>query len=410
MRATAAAVPNVDAPGAAARQNITASQSTLASQSTAPSSNGAPAPSAATSPNAAASPAGEQARDGVAGAALGLRVQSLEQELTEMKGLLESERDQLVRLQRQATAAAGQPALIEAPQAVAVPQGQPKSGPSVLVPVIAGLGTLGAALAGLYFKFRRRVPTLRDSHIDGGIAAGETAPADGVAAFGAGVQDLALPTVQNNAQTGPQSDAAADKPIAAPIVAQDDVHDHDLDDTQEAEAYVDDATHPLLPVLPATATAGRSEIAAAGSVNAPTHEPTVNMHVDTVNLRADATRLDYNLLDLDLTAQHVQMPSVLNEHAVVKERRTNLADVLKLAIEREPDRHDLRMKLLELYYSAASTNRRAFLEVVQKLARDRDHLQGDQWDKIAYMGRQIAAENPLFAEETAADDDLADCA
>ena len=134
------------------------------------------------------------------------------------------------------------------------------------------------------------------------------------------------------------------------------------------------------------------------------------MHVDTVNLRADPTRLDYNLLDLDLTAQHVQMPSVLNEHAVVKERRTNLADVLKLAIEREPDRHDLRMKLLELYYSAAATNRQAFLEVVQKFARDRDHLQPEQWDKIAFMGRQIAAENPLFAEESAADDDLADCA
>jgi pilus assembly protein FimV len=158
----------------------------------------------------------------------------------------------------------------------------------------------------------------------------------------------------------------------------------------------------LLPVLPPAA--------AAPAVNASVHEPTVNMRVDTVNLRVDSTRLDYNLLDLDLTAQHVQMPSVLNEHAVVKERRTNLADVLKLAIEREPDRHDLRMKLLELYYSAAATNRRAFLDVVQKLARDRDHLQTDQWDKIAYMGRQIAAENPLFAEETAADDDLADCA
>jgi hypothetical protein len=268
------------------------------------------------------------------------------------------------------------------------------------VPVIAGLGIFGAAFAGLYFKFRRRVPTLRDSRIDGGMAAGETAADDDVAAFGAGVQDLALPTVQNTAQAEP--------PIEAPLAAQND--GQDLDDTQEAMVYVDDATHPLLPVLPASAAAGRSEITAAASANTPTHEPTVNMHVDTVNLRADATRLDYNLLDLDLTAQHVQMPSVLNEHAVVKERRTNLADVLKLAIEREPDRHDLRMKLLELYYSAAATNRRAFLDVVQKLARDRDHLQTDQWDKIAYMGRQIAAENPLFAEETAADDDLADCA
>ena len=104
-----------------------------------------------------------------------------------------------------------------------------------------------------------------------------------------------------------------------------------------------------------------------------------------------------------------QMPSVLNEHAVVKERRTNLADVLKLAIEREPDRHDLRMKLLELYYSAAATNRKAFLDVVHNLARNRDHLQSDQWDKIAFMGRQIAAESPLFSEQPD-DEDLADCA
>jgi pilus assembly protein FimV len=104
------------------------------------------------------------------------------------------------------------------------------------------------------------------------------------------------------------------------------------------------------------------------------------------------------------------MPSVLNEQVVAKERRTNLADVLRLAIEREPDRHDLRMKLLELYYAAAATNRQAFLEVVQKFAGDRDYLQPDQWDKIAFMGRQIASDNPLFSEESAADDDLADCA
>jgi len=95
---------------------------------------------------------------------------------------------------------------------------------------------------------------------------------------------------------------------------------------------------------------------------------------------------------------------------VVKERRTNLADVLKLAIEREPDRHDLRMKLLELYYAAAATNRQAFLDVVQKFARDRDYLNTDQWEKIAFMGRQIASESPLFADAAGAEDDLADCA
>ena len=150
--------------------------------------------------------------------------------------------------------------------------------------------------------------------------------------------------------------------------------------------------------------------AAGAASSAAAYDPTVNLHAETVNLRVDQTRLDYNLVDLDMMAQHVDMPSVLNEHAVVNERRTNLADVLKMAIEREPDRHDLRMKLLELYYSAAATNRKAFLETVQKFARDRDYLQPDQWDKIAYMGRQIASENPMFAEESADDDDLANCA
>jgi hypothetical protein len=48
--------------------------------------------------------------------------------------------------------------------------------------------------------------------------------------------------------------------------------------------------------------------------------------------------------------------------------------------------------------------------VVQKFARDRDYLKTDQWDKIAFMGRQIASDNPLFAEELASDDDLANCA
>jgi FimV-like protein len=128
---------------------------------------------------------------------------------------------------------------------------------------------------------------------------------------------------------------------------------------------------------------------------------------------SDGTKLDYNLTDLDLSnGHHVQMPSMLHEHVVVKERRTNLVDVLKMAIEREPDRSDLRMKLLETYYAAASTNRQGFLEVVQKLARERDLLGEGEWDKIAYMGKQIASDTGLFDTDVVSveDDKLADCA
>jgi FimV-like protein len=128
---------------------------------------------------------------------------------------------------------------------------------------------------------------------------------------------------------------------------------------------------------------------------------------------SDGTKLDYNLTDLDLSnGHHVQMPSMLHEHVVVKERRTNLVDVLKMAIEREPDRSDLRMKLLETYYAAAATNRQGFLEVVQKLARERGRLGEGEWDKIAYMGKQIASDTGLFESDldSEQDDKLADCA
>jgi hypothetical protein len=140
----------------------------------------------------------------------------------------------------------------------------------------------------------------------------------------------------------------------------------------------------------------------------------------TVNIGSEAplveTKLDYNLQDLDQTAQHVQMPSVLHERAIVKERRTNLVDVLKMAVEREPDRRDLRMKLLETYYAAAAANRRGFLELVQKVARDRTRLGEGEWEKIAFMGKEIAADSTLFSAgsefsaDSEADDELADCA
>jgi hypothetical protein len=124
------------------------------------------------------------------------------------------------------------------------------------------------------------------------------------------------------------------------------------------------------------------------------------------------TALDYNLLDLDATAehiqaQHVQMPSGLHDHVVVSERRMNIVEVLKSAIDRDPARRDLRMKLLETYYSAASVNRRAFLEVVKKLSREREFLSAEDWNQVVKMGREIAPDDILFADDSK---DLADCA
>jgi hypothetical protein len=118
------------------------------------------------------------------------------------------------------------------------------------------------------------------------------------------------------------------------------------------------------------------------------------------------------LIDLDETVQHVQMPSALHENAGFKERRTSLVDALKSAMEREPNRLDLRMKLLETYYAAAATNRQGFLDVARKIAEERATLNAGEWDKIARMGRQIAADADVFAPVAARPDeeDVANCA
>jgi pilus assembly protein FimV len=399
-RAQAAAIPKAEA-----RREIRAHMAAWRSPTRQTSAVTATVAAAPAAPLPVAADAGTEAPvakvtdnspETTAAAALGSRVQSLEQELNQMQGLLQSERGQLLALQRQAALGAQPMAAADAPQT------QPKSA-GMTVSLIAGLAALSAALVALYLGFRRRLATSKPRSV--GSTAG-AAPAGATAVADAAVGSMAAVPQQGTHDSPPNL-----------IAAQDPGPDQADTETDVVPALDPDATQPALPALPDVEPARRSEISTNQppsstnddtTINAP-HDATVNMSVQTVNLRMDSTRLDYNFLDLDLTAQHVQMPSVLNQGAVVKERRTNLADVLKMAIEREPDRQDLRMKLLELYYSAAATNRKAFLDVVQKLARDRDHLQADQWDKIAFMGRQIAAENPMFAEE-ADDEDLADCA
>ena len=332
----------------------------------------------------------------LAAAALGHRVQSLEQELSQLQGQLQSESGQLLALQRHAAQVAK-----PAAAAVAAPRAQAKSSTTTIVSIIAGLAALGAALAAAILRFRRRQSTA-DGARGGNLATARATAAQADTLL----RKKAHPRACRSAAARHRLWPRKNRPPVARIPKKGRILKWiPMQPTRPCRRCLTSsrpaaAKYPRIsrPTAPSTST----------TINAP-HEPTVNMLVQTVNLRMDATHLDYNFLDLDLTAQHVQMPSVLNEHVVVKERRTNLADVLKLAIEREPDRHDLRMKLLELYYSAAATNRKAFLDVVQKMARERDHLQGEQWDRIALMGRQIAAENPLFAEQTD-DEDLADCA
>ncbi|HEX9474409.1 MAG TPA: hypothetical protein VF931_09465, partial [Steroidobacteraceae bacterium] len=124
--------------------------------------------------------------------------------------------------------------------------------------------------------------------------------------------------------------------------------------------------------------------------------------------RLNTTVLDYNLVDLDSKAPHVHMPSELHGRANFVERRTSIVEALRAAIERDPLRRDLCMKLLETYHSTASANRRAFAEFVRLQAGRTNGLSAEDWQKILLMSQEIALEISVPAGKE--DDELAHCA
>jgi pilus assembly protein FimV len=70
------------------------------------------------------------------------------------------------------------------------------------------------------------------------------------------------------------------------------------------------------------------------------------------------------------------------------------ADLVRIALEREPDRRDLRLKLLEIYFVWG--NKEAFLQTAKGLESTRDRAPAGEWDKIVIMGKQICPGEPLF--------------
>ncbi len=74
------------------------------------------------------------------------------------------------------------------------------------------------------------------------------------------------------------------------------------------------------------------------------------------------------------------------------------ADLVRIALDREPDRRDLRLKLLEIYFVWG--NKDAFLQTAKVLEASRDRAPAGEWDKIVIMGKQICPDEPLFTKAT----------
>ena len=71
------------------------------------------------------------------------------------------------------------------------------------------------------------------------------------------------------------------------------------------------------------------------------------------------------------------------------------ADLVQLAVKREPKRRDLKLKLLEIFFVWG--NRDRFVEIAREMSASRSDAPAGEWDKILIMGKQLAPDDPLFA-------------
>jgi pilus assembly protein FimV len=82
-------------------------------------------------------------------------------------------------------------------------------------------------------------------------------------------------------------------------------------------------------------------------------------------------------------------------------------DVLKKAITATPDRHELKIKLLEIYKTRNDVT--SFETLAEELYSGGDATPAEIWNQAAEMGRELNPANPLYAEGGApgADEDVA---
>ena len=71
------------------------------------------------------------------------------------------------------------------------------------------------------------------------------------------------------------------------------------------------------------------------------------------------------------------------------------ADLIRIAIAREPERRDLKLKLLEVFFVWG--NKDQFLQTARELADTRTEAAPGEFEKILIMGKQLAPEDALFS-------------
>ncbi|RFP14633.1 LysM peptidoglycan-binding domain-containing protein [Duganella sp. BJB475] len=140
-------------------------------------------------------------------------------------------------------------------------------------------------------------------------------------------------------------------------------------------------------ILGDTAIPSQALIAEAGGQSVDTNNSVFNS-----NFAPSASQLDTNEVD----------PVAEADVYIAYGRDAQAEEILKEALRSHPERHAVRLKLLEIYVTRKDA--RAFESQASELY-SMTRGQGDEWAQAAAMGRTLDAGNPLYAEGGAAADD-----
>ncbi len=117
-------------------------------------------------------------------------------------------------------------------------------------------------------------------------------------------------------------------------------------------------------------------------------QETQDIPLSAPNVRTDETISSETAINLDqgdpLAEADFHMAYGLYDQA---------ADLVRIAIQREPQRRDLKLKLLEVFFVWG--NKEQFLTTARELADTRAGSEAGEWEKIVIMGKQIAPEDPI---------------
>jgi pilus assembly protein FimV len=255
-----------------------------------------------------------------------------------------------------------------------------------LVPITAGLAL--ALIAGVWFYRRRRNTDRNRAQLQAQRERQQLDPAQ--------TGETSVLPVKAILGTPVSTAAAQDVPKGA---------DSNVG-PNESSWFEDSFSTPIADLLANDPTVSISNRAASSASEATVELPVENADTTVLlapdlNMAGDTAEQKFSFFNPESirNTEHVVMGGGLEAAQPFAERRKNPAEVLLQAIEREPERSDLRLKLLELYYTAAAENRRAFLEATRQLAQNDKLASTEDWARIADMGRTIAPDDELFSAE-----------